>query len=586
LTENKPFDKVELEWAWPSHDVETEQRLRQSLPFEPLLIRVLVSRGYRDADQIHRLLSPRAADLHDPRLLPDYDKAEAILLDALANKKPIYVHGDFDADGITSTVILTRFIRVFGSPVNAFVPHRMRDGHGMTEEAVRMAKDKKAEVLITCDVGIRAHESLSLARELGMRTIVTDHHETAEELPEADAVVNPRRDDSQYPFDSLSGAGVAFKLCYGLVHSELAARAGITPENYLRKFSPFAAIGTVADVMPLIDENRVITALGLDAMRDTKLECIRLLRDAAVQNGAKEPYPLTSRTIGFGMGPRINAVGRLNESEKALDFMLAKDGVKVAKLMAELEGFNQERKALQEHLCNMIFEEIEEWPSIPPVIVHGCDEMHPGIAGLVAGKLREKYNRPAFVCSFLEDGVATCSGRSIPQFDMGESIDALEHLIHQGGGHTQAGGFRFSTDRFEEIREFLVNYANERLSEADLKVRHEIEVELRPEDCTVRAIAELSRLEPTGNAFPTPTFGVRGAILREVKSCRGEKHAFLYFSVGDSKPVKTTAWGEWETWKCAEIGAAHDLIVEVSVNTYQGRSSVEWKLRGCRPHQP
>lgn len=571
---------------WPTHDIETERKLQESLPFEPLLIRVLVSRGYRDADQILRLLSPRAADLYDPRLLPDYDKAEAILLDALTQQKPIYVHGDFDADGITSTAILTRFFRAFGSPVDAFVPHRIHDGHGMTEEAVQMAAERGAQVLITCDVGIRAHASLALARELGLRTIVTDHHETAEVLPEADSVINPKRDDSRYPFSGLCGAGVAFKLCYGLAHSELAARVGITPANYLRTFSPFAAIGTVADVMPLIDENRVITALGLDAMRDTKVPCIRLLRDAATRNSKGEPYPLTARTIGYGIGPRLNAVGRLDQSKKALAFMLSKDSDEIVALMAELEAFNEQRKAFQERLCNMIFEELDGWPSMPPVIVYGCDEMHPGVAGLVAGKLRERYNRPAFVCSFLEDGVAACSGRSIPQFHMGESIDALDHLILQGGGHAQAGGFRFATERFEEIRDFLMNYAHERLSEDDLKVRHEIEVELRPEDCTVRAVAELGRLEPTGHSFPQPTFGVRGAVLRKISACRNEKHAFLDFTFGGHKSFRTKAWGEWETWKCAEVGAAHDLIVDLNVNTREGESSVEWTLRRCRPHQP
>ncbi|MBX3096856.1 MAG: single-stranded-DNA-specific exonuclease RecJ [Fimbriimonadaceae bacterium] len=587
MSKSSSSSSVATEWRWPTHDREAELRLESQVGLSPLMVRVLVQKGFTDPDKVHRYLNPHVGDLHDPSLLPDYAAAESILLEALANKHQIYVHGDFDADGVTSTALLTRFFRVFESPVHYFVPHRLEDGHGMTPEAVQFAAKKGAKVLITCDVGIRAHESLALARSLGLRTIVTDHHEASETLPEADAVVNPKRDDSNYPFDGLCGAGVAFKLCQGLARSSLAQSYGINEQVFIQRFSSLAAIGTIADVMSLVDENRVIATLGLESIRTTKWVGLQQIRDASTANGDKQPYSLTSRSVAFGIGPRINAVGRLDSADKALELLLAskEQADDAAKWMSELEDFNTARKSLQEELTEKIIEEVAEWDPMPKVLVYGSPEMHPGIAGLVAGKLRERFNRPAFVCSFFEDGTAGCSGRSIPAFDMGTAIDDLAPLIHQGGGHRQAGGFRFATEKFEEIREFLIHYADERLKDEELIIVPVVDIELRPSDATVESVRELSRLEPTGNGNEMPRFGVRGAVLASVKF-HPNGHAFLRFRLSDGREIKTNCWHRAEEWQDAEVEVAYDLIVEQLVNSYNGRESVEWKLTHYRPHQP
>lgn len=585
MSKTSSSSPVATEWRWPTHDREAELRLESQVGLSPLLVRVLVQKGFTDADAVYRFLNPRESDLHDPSLLPDYAAAEEILLEALEKKQKIYVHGDFDADGVTSTALLTKFFRTFKGDVDFFVPHRQRDGHGMTPEAVEAAASRGAQVLITCDVGIREHRSLELARKLGLKTIVTDHHEIGDTLPGADAVINPMRADSDYPFKGLCGAGVAFKLCQGLSRSALAESFGINEERFVRSFSPFAAIGTIADVMMLVDENRTIAAIGIEALRSTKVLGLKKLLEAAVFNGEKQAFSLSSRTVAFGIGPRINAVGRLDSANIALDLLLTKDDEQSKTLIETMERFNTQRKALQEELTTLIVEEVNTWDPMPPVIVYGSEKMHPGIAGLVAGKLREMFNRPAFVCTFMDDGGAGCSGRSIPAFDMGMAIDDLEPMIQQGGGHKQAGGFRFERERFDEIKAFLIEYAGQKLAPEDLLLLPRVDIELREGDVTIENVRDLEKLEPTGNGNELPSFGVRGVVLDSVKF-NPQGNVFLQFSLNDSRRIKTNDWSRNEHWRMAEIGTAYDLIVEQKINCYNGRESVEWNLKCFRLHQP
>src|SRR5579862_9061871 len=304
-------------WSVLPRDPEAEARLATGLGIGSILSRVLVARGIIDVEKARKFLKPTLDDLHDPSLLPDYLAGRDVLLDARDRKLPIFVHGDYDVDGVTSAALLTRYLQNVGCVVTTHVPHRQREGYGIHTMAVDYANSVGARVFLTCDCGTAAIAQVELAKSHGMRVVVTDHHEVGSTMPNAEAVINPHRADSTYPFADLSGVGVAFKLCLGLTRE-----LGMPEAGYTRAFADLAALGTIADVMPLIDENRIIAGYGLSVLPETKkLGLQALMRQIGLAPGA----PVRSWDVGFRIGPRLNAAGRVDDARTALDLLLTTD---------------------------------------------------------------------------------------------------------------------------------------------------------------------------------------------------------------------------------------------------------------------
>ena len=563
----------EAVWEVPKRDFEAEKRLTEALGIPSLVASVLVRRGFVDPEEADSFLNPSLNDLHDPKQLPDFESAIAAILGAKERGELIYVHGDYDVDGISSTALMTRFLRSIGCSVAPHVPHRMKEGYGIHPDAIRWAKDKGTNLFLTCDCGISAHGQLEMVYEAGMTAVVTDHHEPKSTLPKAEAVVNPHRADSVYPYEDLAGAGVVFKLCEGL-SNEL----GHNPAHYYRAFLDLAVLGTVADVMPLTGENRVITKFGLDYLQSTKKAGLKALMDVS----QIKSRVITSRDIGFKLGPRINAVGRIDDANVALELFLTKDE-SVAKTHAEyMDRRNTERRSDQQTMVERATERVlEEGLDQKLVMVVADKDWHPGIIGIVAGKLTEQFRRPTFVVALGEDGVGKGSARSLAGFNLAEAIEKHKDLIMGGGGHAAAAGITISEDQIPAFRESLHTYASGFLSAEDFrpKIVGDAEVELK--EAGPLAAEALEALQPFGEANQEPLFMVRNVRLSSVRPMRNLDHATVSFSDGDSLATGV-AWGIAPALEAIGAGSTVDVAFKLEINEYRGTREVRWNVQDVR----
>lgn len=557
----------------PTHP-EAEAALRAALPVSPLIARLMVARGWGDPAVAERVLNPRLEDLHPPHLLPDYQAAVRAILNARDQGETIYVHGDYDVDGVTSAALLTRFLRRIGATVIPHVPHRMTEGYGVHVKAVQWAKESGAKLFLTCDCGVTAHEQVKAAKAAGMKVVVTDHHELAPTLPEAEAVVNPHRADSQYPFAEISGVGVAFKLILGM-----AEELGVSRSNTARAFLDLAVLGTVADVMPLIDENRIIARYGLPALRESKKPGIRAL--LRVSQLSEKPV-LTTRHIGFQLGPRLNAVGRIDDAEKAMRLLLTDDPQEAEELAAFLNDRNEARreaqKAMQEEAVERV---LAEGLHERYVIAVAGQNWHHGIVGIVAGRLVEQFRRPAFVLGQHGEGLLKGSARSIPGFHLKDAIDELRPLLASGGGHAMAAGVSLEQSNFAAFSDGLDALARQVLTPEDFIPVIPIDAEVTMAEADLRAAEELSLLEPYGQANPQPILAVRGVTLDSTGLTKTGEHARLTWRQ-DRQTRTTFVWNQPELAQ-TPTGGQYDVAFQMEINEYQGRREVKWQMVDFRP---
>ena len=564
-------------WAVGTRDRVAEAKLSKELGIEPLVAAVLVQRGLSDPEAANAFLNPSIDQLADPATLPDYGLARDAILGARERGELIYVHGDYDVDGVTSAAIFHRFLGCIGCKVHTHVPHRMKEGYGIHEGAVDEAVALGAKLFLTCDCGIAAHDQVDQARAANLSVVVTDHHAIAGELPNADAVVNPHRTDSAYGFSDLSGAGVAFRLCDGL-NREL----GQTANGYYRAFLDLAALGTIADVMPLVGENRVIAKFGLEQLRQTKkVGLLSLMREANV--GQDPARPLLSRHVGWQLGPRLNAVGRIEDAAVALRLLIEQDPAAADELARQLERVNLERRSKTQE----IVEEAEEM-----VLANGYDKKslimvanagwHAGIVGIVAGRLVDKFHRPVFVLTInTESGTCKGSARSIPKFHLAEAIWAHPGLV-AGGGHAMAAGCSFPAERLEEVRTAFESYADERLTPEDLRPTISADMEVTWDEVTMRAAEGLNMLEPFGCGNPEPTFVASTVALSQIRPTRNPAHVRLVLRQNAGAPFSGIAFGIGEELSELGAGAEVDLLFKPDINDYKGLRELQWQVKGFR----
>lgn len=554
-------------WKAVPRNKTAEAALSDALGVPSLVAALLVGRGVADPDKADKFLNPSLEHLHDPSLLPDYQPAVAAILDARDQGQTIYVHGDYDVDGVTSTALFTRFLKVIGCKVVPHVPHRMKEGYGIHLDAIQWAKDQGTDLFLTCDCGISAHQQVEAATQLGMKVVVTDHHQVGETLPGAVAVVNPHRKDARYPWPELAGVGVAFKLCAGLTQE-----LGHPVDKYYRAYLDLAVLGTVADVMPLLDENRVITKFGLEQLRQTrKIGLKALLNVADLTTQAK----LTSRHIGFQLGPRINAVGRIEDSATALDLMLCEDPIEASKMAGYLNSVNEDRKAEQSRCVEEAIARVEaEGVGDSFTLLLADATWHAGLIGLIAGRLVEKFRRPAFVLT-IADGVAKGSARSIPGFDLGAAIKEVKPLLIGGGGHEMAAGVSMDPMNIGAFKEEIEKLAQRTLKLEDLRPTLDIDVEVDAAEARPEVFYQLQRLEPFGTANCTPTFAVRGVSLESVQPTSNPEHAKVVFGTPDGLR-HAMAFRIGEKVAALGAGATVDVAFTLEENVFNGQATVRW----------
>lgn len=560
-------------WEVATRDLAGEQALRDALGIGPLLAAVLASRGQTDAAAAGRFLAPSLDDLHDPRRLPDYEPAMRRLLAAREARERIFIHGDYDVDGVTSAALLTRFLTRVGCDVVPHVPHRLREGYGIHESAVEMARATGAKLFLTCDCGVAAHAQVDAARDAGMDVLVTDHHEVGQTLPNAIAVINPHRRDSAYPFEELSGVGVAFKFCLGI-----AEELGHRRDQFCRAYLDLAALGTVADVMPLVDENRIMVAHGLPLIEQTRKAGLAALYRVAMKRD--RDAQLRAWHIGYRLGPRLNAAGRIDDAALALDLLLQSDEAEARRIADQLETINQERRAEQDRIFEEAVAQVEDsgQEARPAILVAGIG-WHSGVIGIVAGKLVERFRRPVFVVSSDPDrGVGHGSARTIPGFNLHDAIQEHMHLLVRGGGHAMAAGFTTKLDNLGELRRRLDGYAGGLLTEEHFVPIMRADAEVTLQEVDMPAVAELARLEPTGQSNPEARFVCRGVRYEAILPTAKPVHCRALLGDGTGESRSAVAFWIGERLSAIPQGAKGDVMFRPVIETFNGRESLKWHL--------
>lgn len=550
----------------------------------PVTARILRNRDVEGDDAIRMFLNGGLSDCYDPELLKDMEKAADIFLDKLLQEKPIRIIGDYDVDGVCATYILYKGLERLGAKVDYDIPHRIKDGYGINIELIQKAWEADVDTILTCDNGISAREQIAYARSLGMTVIVTDHHdvpflETAEgrieQIPPADAVINPKQSACQYPFKGLCGAAVAYKLIQYLF------RRTRVDESELSPLLEAAALATVGDVMVLQGENRIIVREGLKRMADSRITGLRQLMEASGVN----PQTLSAYHLGFVIGPCLNAGGRLDTAKKALELFLTEDEAAAGALALELKELNDTRKAMTLKGVELAETQIkEEHRENDPVYVIYLPDCHESLAGIIAGRIREKYNHPVFI---LTDGerMVKGSGRSIEGYHMYDALVECQDLLANFGGHPMAAGLSLPADNVEVFRNRLNGRST--LTEADFVPKIWIDVPLPFAYVTEELVEELKKLEPFGNGNSKPAFAQKGLRIRKLDTV-GKTGQVVKMTLmdGDGRAIEAVMFSGGEDLK-AELQEKYDgrldraslnVIYSAGVNEYNGVRTLQMTI--------
>lgn len=558
-------------WITGNPDSRISARISSGSDLTPLCADVLVSRGINDLKAAAELI--RTDSLESPFQVKDMEKASEIINAAVEEGRKICIYGDYDCDGITSTVMLYSYLECIGADVSYYIPERS-EGYGLNSDSVHALAAEGTELIITVDNGISAVEEAKLIRELGMDLVITDHHQPGEELPEALAVVNPHQKDCPSSFKYLCGAGVVLKL--------IAAMEGGDYDSALEQFGDLAAAGTVADIVSLTGENRYIVEHGLRILQNTdRCGLIELMRAGSLFNDNGELKPLNSESIAFTIAPRINAAGRFGSPKQAFELLMCDDPDEAAAMAQELNELNVQRKAAEEEITKQIFEMINENPDYlsQRILVFSGKDWHHGVIGIVASKILEKFGKPCFILT--EEGEYTRgSARAFGEFSVFDCLTSCSDILVKFGGHQGAGGFSLRTSDTENFRNALQRYAAERHPVMPAYLLRAEKV-LKPSDITVENVSGLSLLEPFGQDNEKPLFAVAGAVIEDIISLSNGAHTKLKISYGG-----LTLYALMFRTKPEDMaplkGQKYDFIVSLSVNTFRGMATVDLQVTDFR----
>jgi single-stranded-DNA-specific exonuclease len=556
-----------------------------SLNISPLIAQLLINRGMTEAEECRSFLRPSLKLLHDPLLIPNLGIAAERIARAIKDQKKIVIYGDYDVDGITGTAILWHAIRNLGGIVDYYIPHRIEEGYGLNVDAVKQICDGGAGLIVTVDCGVTAIDPAAAARERGVDLIVSDHHEWHEEegattWPDCCAIVHPRMEQAvKYPNPHLCGAGVAFKLAWatGMAVSG-AVKVSETFRNYLIDATALAALGTIADVVPLVGENRVLAHFGLGGLKASKLTGIQALIVAAGLSG----QTLDSYHVGFLLGPRLNAAGRMGHARLAVEMLTTADGPRAEEIANFLEEQNRDRQAVEKQILGQALAQAEELKCSGEDccgIVLGGVGWHPGVIGIVASRIVDRFHKPAIVVA-LGEGLGQGSGRSISGFHLAKALDACTAHLVGHGGHEMAAGLRIKPENFENFRRDFGEYARRTIT-AEMLVR-QLRLDVRAELRFLNAglVNDLKRLGPFGHGNRRPLLFLHDVELAAPPRRVGKTgdHLQLYVRQGETS-MKCIAFGAGAMCDQLRPGMSLDLAAEPQVNEFNGRTSVELAVK-------
>lgn len=544
---------------------------------------LLYNRGLCDIDSASRFLKKETELFHDAFLLTDMDKAVKRIEAALQNNDKIVIYGDYDVDGVTSVSALYLYLKSRNADVGYYIPNRVGEGYGINTAAVETLAKSGVNLMITVDTGITANAETAYARSIGMDVIVTDHHECHANLPEASAVVNPHRSDCHYPFTELAGVGVVFKLLCALEKSN-------GNSDYLRTicegYGDLVAIGTVADVMPLVDENRLIVSIGLNLIEHTKRPGLLALleQSGAIQSSKSSRYTkkrkITSSLIGYVIAPRINAAGRISNASRAVELFLTDSSENADKIANELCETNRERQTEENNIIAQAYDKIAKEHDFEKdlVIVLSEYNWHHGVIGIVSSRITEHFNLPSILISFEDGGIGKGSGRSIKGMNLVEALKSCDDCLVKYGGHELAAGLSIDKDKLEEFKLRINEYARQHLTDDDLYTSITIDCELSIKDISLKLANELYMLEPYGIANPVPVFLIRDVQISEITSIGSNRHT-KFTILKDNVSLTAIYFGAVASELDYCVGDKVDIVFNIDINDFQNVQTVQVIVR-------
>jgi len=544
--------------------------------YDPIIRQILFNRGISSSEQAEDFINAAAPPETDPFNLSSMAEAVDRISHAIDKNQSIVIYGDYDVDGVTATALLTHSLQLSGAQVQSYIPDRFEEGYGLNPDAIKTLHDQGVQLVITVDCGIRAVGEIDYANQLGIDVIITDHHRPGEEIPNALAVINPRRQDDPYPDKDLTGVGLAYKLLDALKQQSIKTNSkSIFPDPEL--YLDFVALGTVADLAPLLGENRALVRGGIKQLRNSTRPGLKALIGVAGQN----PSKINSSTIGYVLGPRLNAAGRLDTAQNSLDLLLAENQSKAGLLAQKLESSNRKRQQRTLEQQKKAEEIIKIETEAPLIIVYG-PEFEQGIIGLVASRLTEKYYRPAVVISL---GKETSRGscRSIPEFHITNALEECSEMLVRFGGHSAAAGFTIKNENIFDLSNQLTGIAEKELGTADLQQTIKADIDLQLSDLNFELLEKLEHLQPTGRGNPPAQFASFGVRVLGKKTVGNDKqHLKLILTDGHiTYDAIAFRQGYWQDVMPEFI----NIIYTFELNEYNGRSTLQLNIKDIKPWQ-
>jgi single-stranded-DNA-specific exonuclease len=554
------------QWKVYNADEKQVEKIAKEFNINKLVARIIANKDFKNKEQIEVFLNPKRNDFYDPFLMPDMEKAVTRIIKAIDNNEKTIIYGDYDVDGITSSTVLKRYLEERGLCADVYIPNRLDEGYGLNENAINEISEKKYELIITVDCGITGNKEVELAKKSNVDVIITDHHETSEEIPKAVAVVDAKRKDNKYPFKGLAGVGVTFKLIQAI-----SKKMQLQEETYL-KYLDLVCVGTISDIVPLEDENRVISKLGLQLVKQTRNIGLRTLLNII---GYKD---IDSNAISFGVAPRINACGRMGHEKDALDLFLTNDIEEAKKITELLVEYNQERQEIEKKIFCEAIDLIDN--NETNCIIVGKEQWHHGVIGIVSSKITEIYDKPSILLCY-EDGIAKGSGRSIKGFDLHEAIENCSTYVEQFGGHSMAIGITLKEENVEKFKKEFEEY----IELKDIKsivpiIPIDAKVDLK--DLTIDDIKEFKVLEPYGEGNKRPLFQISNIKIISIRTLSDGKHLKMLLKDDNNKFIDTIGFNMGYLADNFSIGTKIDVVGNLEVNEYNENKKIQLNIKDIR----
>ena len=562
-----------MRWSLLNPNQNTVSSVKKAFRTSEVIAKVLANRNILNPNLARPFFTPNLDMLHNPYLMQDMDKAVERVLKNIKSGKPIMVFGDYDVDGTTGAAALYLAFQKFGADVTYYIPDREKEGYGLSYHGIEVAKDIGIDLIITCDCGINAFVQVDFANEQNIDLIITDHHTTDTELPKAHAILNPKREDCEYPFKGLCGGGVAFKLITA-VGNELNI-----PLTDYEEIIPLITLGIAADVVPIKDENRVLVHHGLNILKNLEKPGLKTLLELAGLKGH-----VSVRQLVFSIAPRINAAGRLGDANRAVELLVTDDQDKARLLVKELDNENKRRQMIQQAVVDEALLKVNAEADLKNenALVLANAGWHPGVVGIVASKIKEEFNRPTIIIA-LENGSGKGSARSVAGFDLYEALTACKTHLDGYGGHPMAAGLTLSNQKLEDFKKAFIDFANERLTKENLQATLTLDSEMALQDITPRFMEFLDKLSPYGPGNMRPKFAIRNVEIAGVPKVIGKTGEHIRFKIKQGlKSYPAVGFGLSNKYEMLITGQPVDIACVVETNEWQGNTSIQMNVRDIK----